>query len=716
MRPDAYAWRGAAWGAFAVALLILLAAACGLFAPDGPLRVAAGLALLLVACGLVGGALTLLWRLLRALPARIVWVFASALLALAILALIAASIAIGVIGVGLGAMGLGALIGAAVAVLLAGGRQAPPSTRRRVALGALAVGVLVLGIGGFWLADPGTPHAAEPPAWGDVAPLDLENPSLPGPHAVQTLTYGSGHDRRPAFGADADLVTPAVNGSRLVEGWTALRTRYWGFGPEALPLNGRVWHPEGEGPFPLVLVVHGQHPMEDPSDAGYAYLGDLLASRGYIVASVDENFLNLSPLADALILSTLQEEDDLRAWLLLEHLRVWREWQETPGNPFQGRVDMERIALIGHSRGGEAVAIAAALNRLPYYPDDAALAFDYGFGIRAVAGLAPVDGTYLPAGRPVTLEDVSYLVLHGAHDMDVVTFLGAGQYARVSWAPESDGLKAALYIEGANHGQFNTDWGRKDLIEPVMRLLNLQQLMAGDDQRQVAKVYIGAFLEATLRGEDGYRALLQDHRRGAAWLPPTRYISRYADARTRMVATFEEDANLASGTLPGVVLRGEALEEWREGPARGKHRTLDNHAVYLGWEAGGPAPARYTIRLPELAPPAGAALVFALADARPGEAAHEPLALTLEIVDAGGATVRTPLERWGPPLQRLTAQLGKVAWFSPLPTSEDVFQQYSVPLEVLRAGTPVEVHLVFDRSPEGRVALDDVGLWPGSTP
>ena len=52
----------------------------------------------------------------------------------------------------------------------------------------------------------------------------------------------------------------------------------------ALPLNARVWHPAGDGPFPLVLVVHGNHRMEDFSDPGYAYLGETLASRGFIVA------------------------------------------------------------------------------------------------------------------------------------------------------------------------------------------------------------------------------------------------------------------------------------------------------------------------------------------------------------------------------------------------------------------------------------------------
>ena len=89
-----------------------------------------------------------------------------------------------------------------------------------------------------------------------------------------------------------------------LEDWveSQLRQWYWGFDRTAFPLNAQVWFPEGEGPFPLVLTVHGNHDMADYSEFGYAYLGDLLASRGYIFVSVDvfdhhafafnENFLS----------------------------------------------------------------------------------------------------------------------------------------------------------------------------------------------------------------------------------------------------------------------------------------------------------------------------------------------------------------------------------------------------------------------------------------
>jgi dienelactone hydrolase len=203
------------------------------------------------------------------------------------------------------------------------------------------------------------------------------------------------------------------------KGWKKwARRKYWGFDVDKLPLNARVWYPEGAGPFPLALIVHGNHDMAEFSDPGYAYLGELLASRGFILASIDENFLNSGLFHDP------PKQQQVRGWMLLEHLKLWREWNQAAGNPFRGKVDMAHIALMGHSRGGEAAATAALFNRLRYYPDNANIRFDYGFAIQAVVAIAPADGQYKPAGQHRWIEDVSYsdaagrarrgcLVVHG---------------------------------------------------------------------------------------------------------------------------------------------------------------------------------------------------------------------------------------------------------------------------------------------------------------
>ena len=83
--------------------------------------------------------------------------------------------------------------------------------------------------------------------------------------------------------------------------------------------------------------------------------------------------------------------------------------------------------------------------------------------------------------------------------------------------------------------------------------------MPGEAQRQIAKTTIGAFLDATLHEETGYRTLFQDLRRGQAWLPDTIYLYQYQDAATQRVSTYEEDIDLTSTTLPGGSMCAENL-------------------------------------------------------------------------------------------------------------------------------------------------------------
>ncbi len=65
--------------------------------------------------------------------------------------------------------------------------------------------------------------------------------------------------------------------------------------------------------------------------------------------------------------------------VLLEHLAFWKDLADDPTSQFFGKVDLDQIALVGHSRGGGALAVAALLNNLSYDPDNAEVRFDYGF-------------------------------------------------------------------------------------------------------------------------------------------------------------------------------------------------------------------------------------------------------------------------------------------------------------------------------------------------
>jgi hypothetical protein len=479
-----------------------------------------------------------------------------------------------------------------------------PKKKRLLNIFFFCVGVSNLVVAIFFLAYPGREGEAFADADREVlypvGQLELPDPSMPGTYSVRLLTYGTGSDKhRKEFSEDASIISTAVDGRVFLEGWDRipgrLRSFFWGFGPAELPLNGRVWLPEEKGPFPVIVIVHGNHFDRDFSDAGYAYLGEHLASHGYLVVSVDQNFLNHG-LAN--FNHSLEEENDARGWLLLKHLELLRNWSADTTSVFFGKADTGQVILAGHSRGGEAVSIAACFNKLPCFPDDASETFAFNFGIRGIVAIAPVDGQYAPGNRPVPLSDLNYLTIQGAMDADLDSYLGLQQYNRIRFTDSAYHFKAGLYILDANHGQFNSSWGMNDVGYPQGLLLNRRVLLDDEEQQRAALIWITSFIKATFGEEEGYIQLFRDHRTAREWLPETGYISQFADNRVFKIADFEEDLDLLSASLgdqaticfEGLAALYEIENELNKG-------TLGTKTAMIGWNnTGADVPGRYTVR------------------------------------------------------------------------------------------------------------------------
>jgi hypothetical protein len=378
--------------------------------------------------------------------------------------------------------------------------------------------------------------------------------------------------------------------------------------------------------------------------------------------------------------------------------------------------------------------------------------------------IAPVDGQYSPADRFTPLENVNYLTLQGAHDADVSTYHGIRQWARVRFTDEAYHVKAAVYTYRANHGQFNTVWGDDDAGFPMGLFLDRKRLMQGDAQRRVAKVFITAFLEGTLLDRPDSLDVLKDERRARQWLPDDVYVTRFADSAAGVIANYEEDVDLTTATLRGARIEQQGLALWREQYLPFKSGTTRDAVAYLGWKP--PVPGTAKDKSPQTGPPSysivlpdglGSAwsvsgeseLRFALAHvdkqvpndqqkAGDGRAEDErkkqakdktkddptrpvPLDLTVELTSANGASVRLPLSRFRAMPVMLTARMLKLwnenaVYDKP---SEPVLQSFVLPLSAfVRADARFDpstlgvIRLIFDRSPEGLVALDDVAIAP----
>jgi len=741
--PSTTAWRGATAGVYLLGAILLAAFFAGYFIQDFALQKLPAFVARIGALLLAGALCVVALRLIGRISAQ----YRLALLLSGPFVVIVAapgdmwqSIAFG--GV---LLLIASFLGAGIAVLRRNGVRA---REQKVTLTVLALGAVALPIGLFAIfSDKGSHN----PLLDDYVladrTLELPNPGLPGDYKVLTLTYGSGADRhRPEYGAGADLVSRSVDGSKLIDNWDGvsgwLRTSYWGFDDTELPLQARVWYPDGDGPFPLILIVHGNHAMEDFSDPGYGYLGELFASRGIILASVDENFVNFAISAWVDVIENrpgLQEENDARGWLLLEHLAQWRDWNAEPGHRFQGRVDMDRVALIGHSRGGEAVAVAAAFNTLARYPDDATLEFNFGFNLRGVIAIAPVDGQYQPRGSGTPIRDVNYFTIHGSMDGDVQSFEGASQYSRVTFPGNAGpGFKASLYVTGANHGQFNTTWENMDNSIFRAWALDLGGIMDGEGQRDVARVYFSAFMEIVLRDRHEYLPVFADARRAANWLPNTFYISQYADTTQRAIADFEEDIDPATTTLAGGHIETEHLSKWHEARVTLKYDRLDTHAGVFAWDRRfDAATASVGFHLPDdwNGIDAGTVIVASISDAGIGtlpddwenddtdaaaaddDAEDEPLDWTIQLVDRKGQSASLPLSHDEALYPLVQAVPRRASFLESSDPEEVLFRRLAIPVADFVAVNPAldpedigVIRFVFDRAGKGAIIIDDLSI------
>jgi hypothetical protein len=372
---------------------------------------------------------------------------------------------------------------------------------------------------------------------------ELRNPGLPGINEFDTLIYGSPPLAYPAplsqyliyNTPDPAYVTGRINVSAFANLGAATP---WPFANTNVPLNGHVCIPRGRGPFPIAVFAHGNHNPFENSTPGYLYLCQLLASHGIIAATIDVNFLNGSNFG----------ENDARAIIHLEHLKQFRSWNNTAGHPLRSKVDMNRILIVGHSRGGEAVGHASFFNRLaaigPVILDGSAGLGPYRFGLSAAAAIAPTDRQFVPVTGPTVVPD-SYFIIHGSKDSDVFTFEGYHTYERahavdLANATVSDGkFKAMLWVHKANHNQFNSVWAPE--TPPGVA-------MPRPSQEQIARVHLGALAFAVLLDHREYFAVLRDHGVATAWDPAgTELVSQYQDPRRIFVQHNQE------GLAPPVV-------------------------------------------------------------------------------------------------------------------------------------------------------------------
>jgi dienelactone hydrolase len=501
-------------------------------------------------------------------------------------------------------------------------------------------------------------------------------------------------------------------------------------------LNGLIAAPETGGPHPVVVIFHGNHPgcptdemgvdrwpcapeVEQPNYQGFEYLARELAARGYVALSININAENTFGFGEPVPGERLQQVID-------RHLQALAAAAAGGPNEFgvelTGRADVNRLALFGHSRGGEAALVSANSPEM----------------LTANQGYGPAAGVLLIAAATVTADPwlgsaVPLATILAACDGDVQTQDGQFFFEGVRQAQPANVWATTAWLERANHNAFNTILpgdpfslqGRPDC----------ETLLEPEAQRAWLAAYAGDFLTAIF-GQDpaavaGARARMGMDEQTPA--PDELYgqaarvagLAPAANRQTVMIPAAAEE--LTTHLLGGqVTAEGVATHFCPKGfysanslpgsePCRRNYVTIPgqpSHAV-VSWEKPG---AALRFALPEgagdLSGHTTLSLRAAVDPASPLNATGSPQAFSVQLTDRAGnrGTVQTR-----PDEPALGFPPGTMQEDPGVPTG---FFTGLVPLTTVRlalsdfAGVDLanigEIALLFDQRPSGSLFMGDL--------
>jgi hypothetical protein len=292
----------------------------------------------------------------------------------------------------------------------------------------------------------------------------IPDPGVAGPYATSVIDYNYG---------DTYFTFPAIPFNGTTSPGTALTTTRGGSTLQGAEFQGEITYPTdlSGGPHPLIILLHGRHSsvynpatnstvsgwpptgnnLRIPSFQGYEYMAPILASHGFIVDSIGADAIN------AFDANTTDNGMLARAQLVMDQLNLWNQLDNTTTEPtaqpgfaqpglagmFTGKVNLQDVGLMGHSRGGEGVVEAYDLNQQMGSP----------YGIKAVFALAPVDFQRL------TTPNVPFAVMLPYADGDVSDLQGMHFFDDMSLPSANDtSPKYEFLVMGADHDLFNTVW------------------------------------------------------------------------------------------------------------------------------------------------------------------------------------------------------------------------------------------------------------------
>ncbi|MFI6097217.1 alpha/beta hydrolase family protein [Lentzea sp. NPDC051213] len=369
------------------------------------------------------------------------------------------------------------------------------------------------------VAEPAPPASLSAPELPALQPEAAVDPGKPGPYATTTGDYTLDSIKLPDYAApiEMDAVVVAPKGAS-------------GKRPLVLFLHGRhatcysKTNPNqvtGQWPCPAGLT-------SIPSHRGYLKAQQLLASQGYVTVSISANGINAQ---DAM---TADAGAQGRSSLVRHHLAKWAEWSagrgSAPAVVKTAPADMSKVLLVGHSRGGEGVN-RAATDSLSPPPGDTGFSGPVRWNIRGDVLIGPTIFGHNPA------PDVPSVTFLPGCDGDVSDLQGQMFIDQTRGISRGAALHSALYMVGANHNFFNSEWTPGQAVAPAnddfwpgqqpdaVCAPGTATRLTADQQQTMGATYIAASTRLFLSRDESVLPLLDGSGVRAPSADPARVLS-----------------------------------------------------------------------------------------------------------------------------------------------------------------------------------------------
>lgn len=242
-------------------------------------------------------------------------------------------------------------------------------------------------------------------------------------------------------------------------------------------IRGIIGVPEGDGPFPLILITHGSNSNDDESkrfDTGFDYLVKDLAENGYIAVSMDMSKPYIWKYGDG-------DDAEKSIPIANDHIEnlIWANEGNNLeyGVDLKGKIDFDKIALVGHSRGGETIFDIT---------DDQARR---GILIKALLSITPT------ALFEREMPDIDVAIIVSEYDGDV-QLDGYNMYSMLN--SKSKGLHFVTLLMKGNHNYFNRNIQANDSWRS--RHQNVDDQLTREQQESFLVNYAVGFFNSVLLG------------------------------------------------------------------------------------------------------------------------------------------------------------------------------------------------------------------------